>query len=58
MLDHRRLRTPHKKVFVVPTEPLALGVAEEWSQQSTVIQPSLMHLVMVTIELIQWSLAN
>lgn len=47
MLDHRKLRTPHRQVFVVPTEPLALGVAEEWSRQSTVIQPSLMHLVIL-----------
>lgn len=42
-LDHRHLRTPLKQLFLVPTEGLALAVAEEWQTQIDVMQPSLMH---------------
>ena len=45
-LDHRNLRTPLRKLFVVPTKSLAVAVAQEWQAQSTVIQSSLMHLVL------------
>ena len=43
-LDHRNLRTPLKKVFLVPSEGLALAVAEEWQGQEKIVRPSLMHL--------------
>lgn len=44
-LDHRNLRTPLRKLFEVPTHPLALAVAQEWEAQGTFVQPALMHLV-------------
>ena len=44
-LDHRHLRTPLRKMFAVPTEPLALAVAQEWNCQGSFVQPTLMHLV-------------
>ena len=44
-LDQRRLRTPLRKLFSVPSKPLAVAVSQEWEAQSGVIQPSLMHLV-------------
>ena len=43
-LDHRNLRTPLKQLFLVPTEGLALAVAEEWEGQRSLVQPSLMHI--------------
>jgi ATP synthase F1 complex assembly factor 2 len=43
-LDHRKLRTPQRKLFLVPTESLALAVAQEWEAQDSILQPSLMHL--------------
>lgn len=43
-LDCRHLRTPLRKVFAVPTEPLALAVAQEWNCQGSFVQPTLMHL--------------
>eukprot|EP00731_Ephydatia_muelleri_P029413 Em0020g1057a len=43
-LDHRSLRTPLRKPFVVPTEGLAVAVAQEWGVQGTIIQQPLMHL--------------
>lgn len=43
-LDHRILRTPLRCPFLIPSEPLALAVAQEWSSQREMIQPSLMHL--------------
>lgn len=46
-LDHRKLRTPHRRVLLLPTEPLALAVAQEWESQDTILQPSLMHLVSI-----------
>ena len=45
MLDHRHLRTPLRRKFVLPSEPLALAVAQEWNAQGTFVQPQLMHLV-------------
>lgn len=44
LLDHRRLRTPLRKLFLVPSERLALSVAQEWNAQHGFVQPSLMHL--------------
>jgi len=44
MLDHRHLRTPLRKKLVLPSEPLALAVAQEWNAQEKLIQPQLMHL--------------
>lgn len=44
LLDHRRLRTPLRKLFLVPSEQLALSVAQEWNDQHGFLQPSLMHL--------------
>ncbi len=43
-LDQKNLRTPLRKMFLVPSEPLALAVAEEWQAQGDVVKPSLMHL--------------
>lgn len=43
-LDHRNLRTPLRQVFLVPTQGLALAVAEEWKGQKELVQPSLMHV--------------
>ena len=45
MLDHRHLRTPLRKKMVLPSEPLALAVAQEWNAQEKLVQPQLMHLV-------------
>ena len=45
MLDHRHLHTPLRRKFVIPSEPLALAVAQEWNAQGTFVQPQLMHLV-------------
>ena len=44
-LDHRNLRTPMQKMFLVPSRPLALAVAHEWEAQEAFVQPALMHLV-------------
>ena len=44
-LDLRSLRTPLRKLFIVPREQLAMGVAQEWAAQKDVIIPSHMHLV-------------
>ncbi len=44
-LDHRNLRTPLRKMFVVPSQSLALAVAQEWEAQGAFVQPALMHLV-------------
>ncbi|CAI9624137.1 unnamed protein product [Staurois parvus] len=43
-LDRRKLRTPQGKVFVVPSEPLALAVATEWESQKDTIKFFTMHL--------------
>jgi chaperone required for assembly of F1-ATPase len=44
LLDGRGVRTPAKNEVVVPDERLALALAEEWSAQTTVIDPSAMPL--------------
>ena len=44
-LDFRSLRTPLRKLFIVPREEIAVGVAQEWAAQDDVIVPSHMHLV-------------
>ncbi|XP_042293759.1 ATP synthase mitochondrial F1 complex assembly factor 2 [Sceloporus undulatus] len=43
-LDHRKLKTPQAKVFTVPSETLALAVANEWDAQQETIKPYTMHL--------------
>lgn len=43
-LDHRKLRTPARKLFLVTSECLAHAVAQEWSAQQQIVQPPLMHL--------------
>ena len=44
-LDYRSLRTPLRKIFIVPREQLAVCVAQEWAGQEDNIIPSHMHLV-------------
>eukprot|EP00043_Microstomoeca_roanoka_P000993 m.30374 g.30374 ORF g.30374 m.30374 type:complete len:294 (-) comp10602_c1_seq2:117-998(-) len=44
MLDHRALKTPMRKPFVVPTEELAHVVAFEWDAQGKTIQPASLHV--------------
>lgn len=43
-LDHRNLHTPLRKLFLVPTEGVALAAAEEWQAQKDMVCPSLMHI--------------
>ncbi|XP_048348963.1 ATP synthase mitochondrial F1 complex assembly factor 2 [Sphaerodactylus townsendi] len=43
-LDHRKLKTPQNKIFMVPSKPLALAVATEWDSQRDTIQFFTMHL--------------
>ena len=43
-LDHRHLRTPLRKLFLIPSYPLALASAQEWAGQEGVVTPSLMHI--------------
>lgn len=52
-LDHRSLRTPLRQLFLVPSEPLALAVAQEWDSQGQTLQPALMHLVRETAGLLR-----
>ena len=44
-LDHRKLKTPLRNLFLVPSKPLAAAVAQEWQDQQEFIQPTFMHLV-------------
>jgi len=44
MLDGRPVRTPAKKLLVVPVETLAVALAEEWDAQKTNINPATMPL--------------
>ncbi len=44
MLDGRPMRTPAKKLLVVPVETLAAALAEEWDAQKTTINPATMPL--------------
>ncbi|KAJ6655952.1 hypothetical protein lerEdw1_004537 [Lerista edwardsae] len=43
-LDHRKLKTPQAKVFMVPSKALALAVATEWDAQQDTIKFYSMHL--------------
>ena len=43
-LDHRKLRTPQKKLFLVPSEGLAVVVSQEWGAQQHIVQPPFMHI--------------
>ncbi len=44
MLDGRPIRTPRKRVFVVPTRALAEAIAAEWNAQAETIDPQTMPL--------------
>lgn len=44
LLDGRPIRTPAKLVVVVPTQPLAEALADEWRAQSEHIDPATMPL--------------
>ena len=44
-LDKRKLKTPLGKLFQVPSEALALAVAQEWNSQKEFIKRHNMHLV-------------
>ncbi|CAM3367117.1 ATP12 family protein [Paracoccus nototheniae] len=44
LLDDRQLMTPSKHRLVLPTEPLALAVADEWRAQQDLIDPRTMPL--------------
>ena len=43
-LDDRPLRTPGKRPLILPTQALALAVADEWDAQTDVINPLVMPL--------------
>lgn len=43
-LDERTLRTPGKHALILPTEALALAIAEEWQAQADLIAPATMPL--------------
>eukprot|EP00743_Colponemidia_sp_Colp-15_P002542 GILK01002755.1.p1 GENE.GILK01002755.1~~GILK01002755.1.p1 ORF type:complete len:277 (+),score=47.68 GILK01002755.1:48-878(+) len=45
LLDGRSLKTPKRLPLIVPTEPLALAVADEWNSQDTTIKPFTMPLM-------------
>lgn len=44
-LDGKDLLTPARKTLVLPTEPLALGIALEWEKQSEKMRPDTMPLM-------------
>src|SRR5262245_56911126 len=44
-LDGKPLRSPAKRAFVLPTEPLAAAIAEEWQAQGEKIDPHSMPLM-------------
>ncbi|MCK0195589.1 ATPase [Ancylobacter sp. 6x-1] len=44
-LDGRPVRTPGRQVVEVPSQPLAVRMAEEWSGQGEVIDPGTMPMV-------------
>lgn len=44
LLDDRPLRTPGKQPLILPTEPLARAIADEWDAQTDVIDPLSMPL--------------
>ncbi|MCV2865953.1 ATP12 family chaperone protein [Albidovulum sediminicola] len=43
-LDERQVRTPAKAPLVVPTQPLALAIAQEWQAQESAVDPMSMPL--------------
>lgn len=43
-LDGRRVKTPGQRDLVLPTEPLAAAIAEEWNAQTGEIRPAQMPL--------------
>lgn len=43
-LDHRKLRTPKGSIVRIPSEPLALAVANEWESQIDYLDLSRMHI--------------
>lgn len=47
LLDGRPVRTPAKKLLVVPSEPLAAALGDEWAAQDGVINPGLMPLTRI-----------
>ena len=44
LLDDRPLRTPGKQPLILPTEPLARAIADEWDAQTDLIDPLSMPL--------------
>ena len=44
-LDRKKLKTPMGKLFVVPSEAMAIAVATEWNGQKDIIKRHGMHLV-------------
>lgn len=44
LLDGRPLRTPARRLLVLPSEALARAVAEEWRQQVDTVKPEVMRL--------------
>ena len=44
LLDERAVKTPRRKILVLPTRPLAEAVADEWEAQETEIDPIRMPL--------------
>jgi chaperone required for assembly of F1-ATPase len=54
-LDNRPIRSPAKAPFVIPSEPLARGIAAEWEAQGDQIAPAempLMQLASTAVDLI------
>lgn len=48
-LDNKKIKTPKGTVIKIPSEPLALAVAQEWDCQKENIQMHRMHLTGLTI---------
>ena len=44
LLDGRPLRTPAKALLILPAEPLAAAIAEEWQGQGAEVDPRAMPL--------------
>lgn len=47
LLDGKPIKTPGRRKLVLPTEPLAGGIAAEWREQSTSIRPETMPLMQI-----------
>jgi chaperone required for assembly of F1-ATPase len=45
LLDGKPVRSPAKRPLVLPTEPLAAAIAEEWQAQGDTVQPQTMPLM-------------